>query len=97
MPCAPFHHWLLVAHVEASTSGSILLAGILLKLPAYAVLRIFHAFGAAVPQTLQGCILAFTLLSVFLCCFKIWGELDLKRIIAISSIVHMNVAIGSLG
>lgn len=43
LPTAPFYVWLLRAHVEATTSWSVMLAGILLKLPAVALIRIAPA------------------------------------------------------
>lgn len=97
IPSAPFHHWLLVAHVEASTSGSILLAGVLLKLPACALVRIFFSTIDSIPFVLQGVLFSLSILSIGICVLRLWKELDLKRIIALCSIVHMNVIVAFLG
>lgn len=90
IPVFPFHIWLPEAHVEASTIGSVFLAGILLKLGTYGFCR-FN-------------LILFPLANIFfipliftLCCLGvIFGSLsairqtDLKRIIAYSSVAHMN-------
>lgn len=76
IPCAPFHHWLLVAHVEASTSGSVILAGILLKLPAYALVKIFFSTTYMVPTIIQTLIFGVSSVSIIISSIRLWREGD---------------------
>ena len=95
IPLFPFHIWLPEAHVEAPTVGSVLLAGILLKLGVYGFLK-FNLY--LFPQA---SFYFFPLVHLLGICGILFGSLsalrqiDFKRIIAYSSIAHMNlVAIG---
>jgi hypothetical protein len=93
IPIFPFHIWLPYAHTESSTISSIYLAAILLKLGIYGFIRF------SIPLFPYGCLymkpLIITLASLGLCytCFSAFSLIDLKQIIAYSSIAHMNTAI----
>lgn len=82
IPVAPFHHWLLVAHVEASTAGSVILAAVLLKLPAYALIRIVFSTSFFMIPYLRGIIIFFCASSVFICSIRLLLETDMKRFVA---------------
>ena len=93
IPLFPFHSWLLNAHVEASTGVSIILAAVLLKIGSFGVIRyllgLFHLISAELAQHV--CFLA--LFGVVYASFSAITEVDLKRLIAYTSVAHMNLAV----
>lgn len=96
IPMVPFHLWLPEAHVEAPTIGSVYLASLLLKLGGYGFLRILlplFPYGTIVYSPV---IQLLALTSMVYCSFLILRQVDLKKIIAYSSIIHMNLAVFGL-
>ncbi len=92
-PIVPFHTWLPDAHVEAPTGGSVLLAGLLLKLGGYGLIR------WAVEVLPSGFANDRSILFVVAFASIIWGSVvslaqrDLKRLVAFSSINHMGIVL----
>ncbi len=92
-PIVPFHTWLPDAHVEAPTGGSVLLAGLLLKLGAYGLIRWAVEILPSGFHNAQPVLFFIAFLSI------IWGSVlslsqrDLKRLVAYSSINHMGIVL----
>ena len=90
VPIVPFHFWLPEAHVEAPTSGSIILAGLLLKLGTYGLVRFLIPLFWNIIEYLSPILFSICIYGTIYISFIILRQLDLKRIIAYSSIIHMN-------
>jgi NADH-quinone oxidoreductase subunit M len=90
VPLFPFHTWLPLAHVEAPTAGSVLLAGVLLKLGAYGFLRFCLPFVPSaclsIGVPLIGVLAVIGILYGALCAY---AQTDLKKLVAYSSISHL--------
>lgn len=93
VPMIPFHIWLPEAHVEAPTSGSVLLAGILLKLGIYGFLRFLLPIFPYANNYFLPLIYSLSIISIIYAAFSAIRQIDLKKIIAYSSISHMNLII----
>lgn len=89
----PFHIWLPEAHVEAPTTGSLLLAGILLKLGGYGFLRFLIPIFPEATQFFQPLVFVLCLVGVVYCGLSTIRQIDLKKIIAYSSIGHMSYVV----
>jgi len=81
------------AHVEAPTGGSIILAGVLLKLGLYGILRILMVLFPIANNYYSPFVLSISFISIIFISIIILQQIDLKKIIAYSSIAHMNFAI----
>jgi NADH-quinone oxidoreductase subunit M len=93
IPMFPFHIWLPEAHVEAPTVGSVLLAGILLKLGVYGFLRYSLAIFPEISVFLSPFVYSLSLIGIIYASFAALRQTDLKRIIAYSSIAHMSLVV----
>lgn len=93
IPIFPLHIWLPEAHVEASTEGSIILASLLLKLGGYGFLRTSLPLCPNATLYYLPIIYTFCIFGIIFCSFIALRQNDLKKIIAYSSVAHMNVAV----
>jgi NADH-quinone oxidoreductase subunit M len=89
VPMWPVHTWLPDAHVEAPTGGSVVLAAIMLKLGAYGFLRFSLPIAPDASQYLAPMMIALSLIAVIYIGFVALVQLDMKKLIAYSSISHM--------
>jgi len=97
VPMVPVHIWLPEAHVEAPTAGSVLLAGILLKMGTYGLLRFSLPMFPEATVYFQPLVYVISLISIIYSACTTIRQIDLKKIIAYSSVGHMNfVTLGIL-
>ena len=89
LPSAPFHTWLPHAHTQAPTAGSIMLAGVMLKMGGYGLIRFNLAFFPEAMHSLQFVFAALAVLSLLYGGFVALGQTDLKQLVAYSSVNHM--------
>jgi proton-translocating NADH-quinone oxidoreductase chain M len=89
----PFHIWLPEAHVEAPTAGSVMLAGVLLKLGGYGFLRFLIPVFPYATHYYLPFVLTLSILGIIYASFSTIRQIDLKKVIAYSSIAHMNLCI----
>jgi proton-translocating NADH-quinone oxidoreductase chain M len=93
VPIVPLHLWLPEAHVEAPTPGSVILAGILLKLGTYAILRFLLGSFTLICYDLIFFVLIIALFSLTHSSIVALCQIDIKKIIAYSSVAHMNYSL----
>ncbi|BDD77324.1 NADH dehydrogenase subunit 4 (mitochondrion) [Marchantia polymorpha subsp. ruderalis] len=95
VPMVPVHIWLPEAHVEAPTAGSVILAGILLKLGTYGFLRFSIPMFPEATLYFTPFIYTLSVIAIIYTSLTTIRQIDLKKIIAYSSVAHMNfVTIG---
>lgn len=89
MPMWPVHTWLPDAHVEAPTAGSVILAGILLKMGGYGFLRFSLPMFPVASQDLAWLIFALSVIAIIYTSLVALAQEDVKKLIAYSSVAHM--------
>ncbi len=89
VPMFPFHTWLPDAHTEAPTAGSVILAGVLLKLGGYGFIRFALPLFPDAAQTLAPAIIVLSLIAIIYGAIVALVQPDLKRLVAYSSVSHM--------
>ena len=93
VPIWPFHTWLPDAHTEAPTGGSMILAGVLLKLGAYGFLRLVLPLFPEQAKMFAGALALLAVLAIIFGAFASWGQDDFKRLVAYSSVNHMGFVV----
>jgi NADH-quinone oxidoreductase subunit M len=90
VPMIPFHIWLPEAHVEAPTAGSVILAGILLKMGTYGLIKFSLPIFPEATLYFQPLVYLLSLIGILYSALTTIRQVDLKKIIAYSSVGHMN-------
>ena len=93
VPLFPFHLWLPEAHVQAPTEGSVLLSAVLLKMGVYGIYKVCYGCFYSGCLYFAPLIRAFAIVGVLYSSFSAFIQLDMKRIIAYSSIAHTNLTV----
>jgi NADH-quinone oxidoreductase subunit M len=96
VPIFPFHIWLPEAHVEAPTVGSVILASLILKLGTYGIARILLPIFPYSCKFLSPVVNSLCFLGILYGSLVAIRQIDFKKIIAYSSIVHMNYIVVGL-
>jgi proton-translocating NADH-quinone oxidoreductase chain M len=91
VPMVPVHIWLPEAHVEAPTAGSVILAGVLLKLGSYGLIRFSMPLFPAATIYFTPLVYTMAAIAVIYTSLTAIRQSDMKRIIAYASVAHMNV------
>jgi NADH-quinone oxidoreductase subunit M len=89
VPIFPFHTWLPFAHTDAPTEGSVLLAGIMLKMGVYGIIRIAMPFMSTSNGVFEKILGLLAVISIIYGAFCSWAQDDIKKLIAYSSVAHM--------
>jgi NADH-quinone oxidoreductase subunit M len=89
VPVFPFHTWLPDAHVEAPTAGSVILAGVLLKMGTYGFLRIVLPIVPEAARQFAPVVAVLAVISIVYGALVAMAQWDLKKLIAYSSVSHM--------
>jgi len=89
VPLFPFHTWLPDAHVEAPTAGSVLLAGVLLKMGTYGFLRFGLTLFPDASRTFVPLIAALSIIGILYAAMVAFAQRDAKSLVAYSSVAHL--------
>ena len=89
LPMWPVHTWLPDAHVQAPTAGSVVLAGVLLKMGGYGMLRFSLPMFPDASAYFQPMMFALAVVAIIYTSLVAWRQTDMKKLIAYSSVAHM--------
>ncbi|PPR44595.1 MAG: NADH-quinone oxidoreductase subunit M [Alphaproteobacteria bacterium MarineAlpha5_Bin6] len=91
IPMWPFHTWLPDAHVEAPTAGSVILAGVLLKMGGYGFIRFSLGMLPLASEFFLPLIYILSIIAIVYTSFVALAQTDIKKLIAYSSVAHMGI------
>ncbi len=89
VPAFPFHTWLPLAHVEAPTAVSVILAGVLLKMGTYGILRVCYPILPEQTKLFLPYLIVIAAINIIYGAFCAMAQKDMKRMVAYSSVNHM--------
>jgi NADH-quinone oxidoreductase subunit M len=89
VPMVPFHTWLPDAHTQAPTAGSVILAGVLLKMGSYGFVRFCIPLFPDALVTFQPLLLTLSVIGIIYGALMALAQVDLKKLVAYSSVSHM--------
>ena len=89
LPMWPVHTWLPDAHVQAPTAGSVILAGVLLKMGGYGLLRFSLPMFPDASLLFQPLVFTLSVIAIVYASLVAWRQTDMKKLIAYSSVAHM--------
>lgn len=93
VPLFPFHTWLPDAHVEAPTAGSIILAGVLLKIGTYGLMRFNLPFFPDISQKAAPYVMALAVVGIIYGALVAMVQPDMKKLVAYSSVSHLGFVV----
>jgi len=93
VPLFPFHTWLPLAHTEAPTAGSVILAGVLLKLGTYGIYRFAIPLAPEAFFTYAPHIAVLSIIGIIYAGLICWVQTDIKKLVAYSSVSHLGFAV----
>jgi NADH-quinone oxidoreductase subunit M len=93
VPLVPLHTWLPDAHVEAPTGGSVVLAGVLLKLGTYGFLRFALPLFPQAASAAQPLLVTLALIGILYGALVAWVQSDMKKLVAYSSVAHLGFVV----
>lgn len=93
VPLFPLHTWLPDAHTEAPTAGSVILAGVLLKMGTYGLLRFNLALFPSASRAAAGYIIVLAIIGIIYGALVAMVQPDVKRLVAYSSVSHMGFVV----
>ena len=93
VPLFPLHTWLPLAHTEAPTAGSVILAGVLLKLGTYAIYRFVLPFCPGAVVEYAPAIAVLCIIGIIYAGLICWVQTDVKKLVAYSSVSHLGFCV----
>lgn len=96
VPLFPFHTWLPDAHVQAPTPGSVILAGVLLKMGTYGLMRFSIPMFPAAAHAAAPTMVALSVVGIIYGALIAWRQTDIKKLVAYSSVSHLGFVVAGL-
>ncbi len=93
VPIFPFHTWLPDAHVEAPTGGSVILAGVLLKMGLYGFIRFAYPLAPRAAEYFGPLLAILGVIGIIYGALVAWAQTDMKKLVAYSSVSHLGYCV----